>query len=195
MDGAPDGVKGILITGEHGDSYRRCCEVRRVASLEEAREAFLHVMNVALLGPLTRATVSQEVVHVRVANWMAHMPSERCWNFVFQPSMTSCRSSVVTICGDALCVVEEVELSTFGTPSRKTTSSPSLWPSLSTCESCDSSCSLIFVYCLFQLCCNPNVFYSKFYERMLNFVFPFLSSVFQNFNCVFLFNFDNMSKM
>ena len=41
--------------------------VRGRISLEEAREAFMHVVDAALLGPLARAAVPQDVVHVCVA--------------------------------------------------------------------------------------------------------------------------------
>ena len=54
----------------HGRAWRmegaRCCEVRGVASLEEVLDAFLHVLNAALLGPFACATVPLEVIHVGV---------------------------------------------------------------------------------------------------------------------------------
>ena len=37
-----------------------------VASLEEAREAFLHFVDAALLGSFARAAVSQDTVYVRI---------------------------------------------------------------------------------------------------------------------------------
>ena len=142
-------VCNLLITGAHGDSYWRAAArcVGSHLSRKRTRPSCMSWMRRSCAPSRARLSLrmlSMFALYFSEANWMARMPSERCWNFVFQPSMTSCRSSVVTICGDTLCV-EGVELSTFGTPSRNTTSSPSLWPSLSNCESCDSSRSLIFV--------------------------------------------------
>ena len=64
------------------------------------------------------------------AIWMARIPSDSWWNLIFHPSMLSCKSLFVTICGDAVCAGEAVELSTPVAHSLKMTSSPSLFRGL-----------------------------------------------------------------